>query len=130
MWNGGTNATNHAQFREYWNSVGRWLQPDPYSSSYDYRNPQSFHRYAYVLNSPLTFIDLSGLVRVYNGIINDAGGGGCFGEQWTDDDPSDGGANFGDDVWCPTDSLFGDNPMQTLVFGPGFVRYNERRSPK
>ena len=61
MWNGGTSATNHAQFREYWNSAGRWLQPDPYSGSYRFKNPQSFNRYAYALNNPLGLIDPLGL---------------------------------------------------------------------
>jgi RHS repeat-associated protein len=61
LWDGGTSATNHAQFREYWNAAGRWLQPDPYSGSYDPSNPQSFDRYAYVLNNPLSNVDPSGL---------------------------------------------------------------------
>jgi RHS repeat-associated protein len=61
LWNGGSSATNHAQFREYWNVAGRWLQPDPYSGSYDPSNPQSFNRYAYALNNPARFVDPLGL---------------------------------------------------------------------
>jgi len=52
--------TDHAQFRQYSNSQGRWLRPDPYYGSYDGTNPQSFNRYAYVLNNPLVLIDPSG----------------------------------------------------------------------
>ena len=53
--------TDHAQFRQYSPTQGRWLSPDPYSGSYDLTNPQSFNRYAYVLNSPLAAYDPSGL---------------------------------------------------------------------
>jgi RHS repeat-associated protein len=61
LWNGATNNTNHAQFREYLNIAGRFLQPDPYSGSYRLGNPQSFNRYAYVLNNPLSLVDPLGL---------------------------------------------------------------------
>lgn len=53
--------TDHAQFRQYSNVQGHWLSPDPYGGSYDFSNPQSFNRYAYVLNSPLIAIDPLGL---------------------------------------------------------------------
>ena len=33
--------TDHAQFRQYSNTQGRWLSPDPYHGSYKWRNPQS-----------------------------------------------------------------------------------------
>jgi hypothetical protein len=41
LWDGATASTNHAQYREYSNVQGRWLQPDPYNGSYDFSNPQS-----------------------------------------------------------------------------------------
>jgi RHS repeat-associated protein len=53
--------TDHAQFRQYSPTQGRWLSPDPYDGSYDFTNPQSFNRYAYVYNNPLTFTDPTGL---------------------------------------------------------------------
>jgi RHS repeat-associated protein len=53
--------TDHAQFRQYSNTQGRWLSPDPYGGSYDASNPQSFNRYVYAMNSPLSYIDPSGL---------------------------------------------------------------------
>jgi len=53
--------TSHAQFRQYNQTQGRWMQPDPYSGSYDFSNPQSFNRYSYVLNNPLSLIDPTGL---------------------------------------------------------------------
>jgi RHS repeat-associated protein len=55
------SGTDHAQFRNYSSAQGRWLAPDPYDGSYDATNPQSFNRYAYVLNNPMSFIDPSGL---------------------------------------------------------------------
>jgi RHS repeat-associated protein len=65
FWDGGTSTTNHAQFREYSNLAGRWMQPDPYAGSYDPSNPQSFNRYSYVLNNPMTYVDPRGLDCVY-----------------------------------------------------------------
>jgi RHS repeat-associated protein len=53
--------TEYAQNRQYSNTQGRWLSPDPYRGSYQWRNPQSFNRYAYVGNNPLAAADPSGL---------------------------------------------------------------------
>ena len=52
---------------------GRWMSPDPYSGSYDLANPQSFNRYTYVTNNPLSFTDPSGLID---------GSEGCIGGPW------------------------------------------------
>jgi RHS repeat-associated protein len=49
--------TDHAQFRQYNSAEGRWHSPDPYYGSYDPSNPQSFNRYAYVVNNPLSYVD-------------------------------------------------------------------------
>jgi RHS repeat-associated protein len=56
--------TDHAQFRQYSNIQGRFMSPDPYEGSYNMSNPQSMNRYAYAANSPLSFIDPTGLVQV------------------------------------------------------------------
>jgi len=53
--------TGHAQFRQYNGTQGRWMRPDPYYGSYRLGNPQSFNRYAYVLNNPLAMVDPLGL---------------------------------------------------------------------
>ena len=52
--------TDHAQFRQYANASGRWTSPDRFSGSYDFSNPQSLNRYAYVGNNPLSMTDPSG----------------------------------------------------------------------
>src|SRR5438874_11161254 len=50
-------------FREQTATEGRWLTPDPAGmAAVDPTNPQSWNRYAYVVNSPLGLIDLLGLV--------------------------------------------------------------------
>jgi RHS repeat-associated protein len=53
--------TDHAEFRQYSNTQGRFMSPDPYDGSYDPSNPQSMNRYTYALNNPLSNIDPSGL---------------------------------------------------------------------
>ena len=55
------SATEHAQFREYSSGQGHWMSPDPYDGSYDWSDPQSYNRYAYVMGNPLASVDPSGL---------------------------------------------------------------------
>jgi RHS repeat-associated protein len=48
-------------------TIGRWLSPDPAGlGAVDPSNPQSWNRYAYVGNNPLTFTDPTGLFRSDN----------------------------------------------------------------
>ncbi len=53
--------SEHAQFRQYSSIEGRWFSPDPYTGNYDFTNPQSMNRYAYVMNLPTALVDPSGL---------------------------------------------------------------------
>jgi len=46
--------------RYYSSSLGRFMSPDPASESINVENPQSWNRYAYVMNNPLRFIDPRG----------------------------------------------------------------------
>ena len=58
--------TDHAEFRQYSNTLGRFLSPDPYDGSYDPSNPQSMNRYVYAMNNPLSNIDPSGRECVWD----------------------------------------------------------------
>lgn len=49
-------------YREYPSIEGRWLTPDPAGlAAVNPANPQSWNRYAYVLNNPLALVDPLGL---------------------------------------------------------------------
>lgn len=54
-------AADDAMFRRYNRWWSRFDQPDPYDGSYELSNPQSFNRYAYVNNDPVSFTDPTGL---------------------------------------------------------------------
>jgi RHS repeat-associated protein len=76
--------TNEEQalYREYAPTQGHWLSPDPYLGSYDFTNPQSFNRYAYVQNNPVGSLDPSGLncaVGVSGCALNCANDPACSG---------------------------------------------------
>lgn len=66
------SGLDHAMFRQYTSTAGRWLSPDPYNGSYDLNNPQSLNRYAYVENSPTGAVDSLGLrCSIYVFGVND-----------------------------------------------------------
>jgi RHS repeat-associated protein len=80
-----TNGTSPAMYdfvaRKFSPLQGRWLSPDPAGlASADPGSPQSWNRYAYVLNSPMNMIDPLGLNCVWDD--------GSY-----DDAPEDGGAS-------------------------------------
>jgi RHS repeat-associated protein len=54
--------TEHTWFRQLSTTEGRWLSPDPAGlAAVDPTNPQSWNRYAYVGNDPMSFVDPLGL---------------------------------------------------------------------
>jgi RHS repeat-associated protein len=57
-------GTDYAVNRQYAQGVGRFLRPDPYARSYDWGNPQSLNRYAYVQNDPANATDPLGLLQI------------------------------------------------------------------
>lgn len=66
----GESNTYHAQFRQYSPTQGRWMSPDPYNGSMDPSNPQSFNRYSYVGNNPISMVDPTGLTPIQCAPVN------------------------------------------------------------
>lgn len=61
------NTTYYFPERQYRSAQGRWLSPDPAGiGAADPTNPQSWNRYAYVLNNPLRSIDPTGTECVWD----------------------------------------------------------------
>lgn len=60
--------------RYYASSMGRFSSPDPSNLSVDWWLPQTWNRYSYALNNPLTVVDKNGLwpAYVHNSIIDEA----------------------------------------------------------
>jgi RHS repeat-associated protein len=56
-----TTALDYANQRYYGRTFGRCLTVDPYGSSANPSDPQSWNRYSYVQNDPVNFNDPSGL---------------------------------------------------------------------
>ena len=106
--------------REY-STQGRWPRPDPAGlAAADRSNPQSWNRYAYVINQPLTWLDPTGQFLVAN--IGDDG-----------DDPGGGSDPFGGDP-CFFFSAFcsgpgSQGPCEVLVTNPCGVAGAGGRSP-
>jgi RHS repeat-associated protein len=59
----GTTGLDYAQNRYYASTLGRFISPDPYSSSVGPADPGSWNRYAYVQNDPINFADPTGAFR-------------------------------------------------------------------
>ncbi len=56
------NNGEHFGAREYQNTHGAWLSPDPAGlAAVDITSPQTWNRYAYVMDNPTSYIDPSGL---------------------------------------------------------------------
>ncbi|MEZ5307060.1 MAG: RHS repeat-associated core domain-containing protein [Pyrinomonadaceae bacterium] len=61
------SGLDFAQARYYSSLHGRYTGVDPLTASADTRNPQTFNRYSYVLNSPYKFTDPLGLIASNTG---------------------------------------------------------------
>jgi RHS repeat-associated protein len=104
--------------REY-GTQGRWPSPDPSgSSSASPTDPQTWNRYAYVTNSPLRYVDATGMVRTPPGLVPGDGSGwsadfgACVWDDGSNDDPDD--PNTGTAEGCAAqggtfDSQLGDS---------------------
>ncbi len=59
---GASQGLDHAEARHYFPPGGRWLAPDPAGlAAANPTNPQSWNRYAYVVNNPVNAVDPLGL---------------------------------------------------------------------
>jgi RHS repeat-associated protein len=93
--NGGSHADTFGGLydtvnRELQPVQGRWIQPDPSGlSAVDITNPQSWNRYAYVNNNPLSNVDPTGLDCIYlnddNSVNHVKTGGNADCDSSTDD---------------------------------------------
>src|SRR5205807_827454 len=80
------NGGEDAMARRY-SVTGRFSQPDPYGGSYDFSDPQSLNRYAYVGNDPVNRRDPTGMLDSWNcpamfGSCFGTGGGGYDGHPF------------------------------------------------
>jgi len=48
-------------------SIGRFMSPDPSMDSARLRNPQSWNRYAYTIDNPLSYVDPDGELWIASG---------------------------------------------------------------
>jgi RHS repeat-associated protein len=93
----GESGLDHAWFRQYASKTGRWMTPDPGGLAVvDPFNPQTWNRYAYVLNDPINLRDPSGLgvECITTSIDGQLTSGGC---RWVDS--GEGWAGTGDDLF-------------------------------
>ena len=89
--------------RRYNPTAGRWLSPDPAGlGAVDPTNPQTWNRYAYVMNNPLGLIDLLGeecyaFIQDNSTCISGGGGGGGLALEFGG---SEGGVDaYGNDIF-------------------------------
>ena len=62
------SGLEYAQARYYNGDHGRFTSTDPLMASADIKNPQTFNRYSYVLNSPYKYVDPLGLISLFKGV--------------------------------------------------------------
>jgi RHS repeat-associated protein len=80
------SGLDYAQARYYNNAHGRFTSVDPLTASATIKNPQTFNRYSYCLNSPYKFTDPLGLKVQYSG-VNDPEVAGMDQDQTHDPNP-------------------------------------------
>ena len=94
---GGTAGLYDFMYRQH-GQYGRWTSPDPAGfSAASPDTPQSWNRYAYVLNNPLSYIDPFGLYCVYYGYTDETLDGANFDFHSSDPECRENGGQWFDD---------------------------------
>jgi RHS repeat-associated protein len=123
-------------------NMGRFMSPDPSNLSVDFWLPQTWNRYAYVLNNPLTIVDRNGQwpTYIHNEIINEAFPGlsnaelqtlrqASYDTDYTNrvngHDPQDPEVSF---VHGMSDGVHNQDPMQAQQEGDAFIAQNEQNA--
>jgi RHS repeat-associated protein len=118
---------DHTLFRQYSSSLARWSSPDPAGFlAADASNPQSWNRYQYVKNNPLSRIDPSGLDDCLGGehsnCVSDwfgPGGGGFGMDLWGGGRNFWDGSPFIDQCLCRDGVVGGHNIFDASSGAPG-----------
>jgi RHS repeat-associated protein len=98
--------------REY-SDMGRWASPDPAGlAAVDPTIPQSWNRYAYVLNNPLAARDPLGLDCVY---LNDAGDGVESIDHMSDNGGCEGSGGYWANGWVANSGWVQTNPFSDNI---------------
>ncbi len=82
---GESGGLDYAQARYYNSKHGRFTSVDPLTASASMKNPQTFNRYSYAMNSPYQFVDPLGLKPC----VTDATAGGCNNTDNKQDEPAE-----------------------------------------
>jgi len=93
------SGLDFAQARYYNSAHGRFTSVDPLTASANIKNPQTFNRYSYVMNSPYKYTDPLGLISSSTG---------ACGTWCANSDGSSGPTQFDDNshkVWRLTERM-------------------------
>jgi RHS repeat-associated protein len=114
---------------------GRWISPDPAGmAAVDVTNPQSWNRYAYVNNNPLSNVDPSGLLDDPSCAVNGMGcGGGGSGDASSSGNFGAGGAwgdgsnwnGFGNGSFVDPTAGGASNLLNSAVANPNFQGWKD-----
>src|SRR5579859_6277967 len=110
---GGIAPLDDFMFREHTPNQGRWISPDPAGlGAVNPTDPQTWNRYAYVANRPLTSVDALGLETAVS-----ENGYDC--QFYSLPDPGTGDPEYDGEGTCPSsDDSSGDDPSQIFADSP------------
>jgi len=136
------SGLDFSQARYLGSALGRFTSPDPANLSVDFWIPQTWNRYAYALNNPLSMVDRNGLwpTWIHNIIVQDSFPGLSNGDIQTLQkashdtdyvnrvsglDPQDPAASF---VHGMSNGLTNQSPSEAEAEGDSFIADNEAKA--